>query len=314
MGRSLSENVERWLDEGDYRDRTKSDHRAAINRLRSWMAEREMVEMVEAITSPIASEFVSTALRGTSTHTRTANKIISGLSSYWRWMERQGFADSNPWRGKSLPKPRRGVAADTRERAFTAGEMIALFNPPANHQGKYNSLSDLMMVATLSGMRIEEICQLRVMDIADGLFTVNQSKTKAGTGRKVPIHPDLEGIVSQRMSGGKGPKDYLFSENKPTGWDGARSMASSKRFGYYRKAVDVDDQVEGQRRGRVNFHSFRRWFVTKCQEANVGEQVVAKIVGHKSQTQTFGGYSSALQIKEMTEAVGAVKLPAGCIS
>jgi hypothetical protein len=40
-------------------------------------------------------------------------------------------------------------------------------------------------------------------------------------------------------------------------------MATSKRFGYYRHRLGIDDTPDGHRHSRINFHSLRRGFVTK---------------------------------------------------
>jgi integrase len=97
-----------------------------------------------------------------------------------------------------------------------------------------------------------------------------------------------------------------------TGWDNNRTMADSKRFAYYRKRLGVNDKRPGARRSKVNFHSFRRWFATKAEEAGQRENVVAAIMGHRKDVGiTFNLYSKAELFELKRLCIEAVKLPVG---
>jgi hypothetical protein len=52
---SLEDHLERWLREVPYTDRTKGDHRRAVQRLKEWPAGK--VETLEAVTQKKAGEF-----------------------------------------------------------------------------------------------------------------------------------------------------------------------------------------------------------------------------------------------------------------
>lgn len=73
------------------------------------------------------------------------------------------------------------------------------------------------------------------------------------------------------LGGWPGDKRYL-TQRVPHGvWyvtvDVPRSYQAAlgrKRFTTYRRSVGVDDVTPGQRRSKVAFHSFRRWFVTSA--------------------------------------------------
>lgn len=71
----------------------------------------------------------------------------------------------------------------------------------------------------------------------------------------------------------------------------------------------MDDTREGKRRGLVNFHSFRRWFITKAEQAGQPESVIAVVVGHKRPGMTFGVYSAGPLLEQARACVEAVKLP-----
>jgi hypothetical protein len=46
------------------------------------------------------------------------------------------------------------------------------------------------------------------------------------------------------------------------------SFRASNEFTEYRRSVGVEEVVKGRRRSLVNFHSFRRYFITKAEQAD----------------------------------------------
>lgn len=304
----LDSYVERWLSATSYTDRTKADARTALADLGAWLKASERPCTINIVDERLASDFRDFGLRGKGVHPKTANKKLSALRQYWIWMASSGFHKPavNPWAGKSLPKPKAFQSdpdsALGQERPFTDEEIEALLKGPSG-----TDLGDVMRIAALSGMRLEEIGQLRVKNCVGGLFDVVRSKTKAGV-RKVPIHSDLEAIVDRRAKGEA--TAFLFPDFKASGWDDTRTMATSKQFAAYRRKVGVDDSREGARRSKVNFHSFRRWFARKCEEAGQSESIVARVMGHeKGVSITFGLYSQAMPLDLMRTCVESVKLP-----
>ena len=53
----------------------------------------------------------------------------------------------------------------------------------------------------------------------------------------------------------------------------------------------MEEVVPGHRRSLVNFHSFRRCFITKAEQADQMEHIIAVVVGHKRTGMTLGRYS-----------------------
>lgn len=88
-----------------------------------------------------------------------------------------------------------------------------------------------------------------------------------------------------------------------------RSFKTSNHFTDYRRAVGVDEVVPGARRARVNFHSFRRWFVSRMEQAGVDGDLVSAIVGHQRGSITLDTYSESTTIARAREAISRVKLP-----
>jgi integrase len=209
-----------------------------------------------------------------------------------------------PWDRQAPSKDwRRDVDGD-KERGFTGEEAVKLLNGDAGSE-----LHDLMRIAALSGMRIDEPYRLLVRDCSDGVFNIRKAKTKAGV-RRVPIHPDLTAIVERRTAGKDGGA-FLFPEAGPERPGRPRSGAVSKRFGHYLRRLGLEVMVPGKRSSLVTFHSWRRFFVTAAEAAGVKEYTVQQIVGHKPQGVTKGTYTDPSALAVLRGGVEAVRLPEG---
>lgn len=306
---AIDANIDNYLLGANIAQRTAADLKTAIGELTQWAKSNRKPTIVQAFMSRNAAEFRDGFLLPVKKNVRTINKKISLLSSYWKWMMKNGVLDPdrpNPWTGKSLPKPKAWQKAGTDStdmRPFTDEEVKTLLEGGADAD-----MRDLMQIAALSGLRLEEIGQLRVKDCEDDLFDITRSKTRAGV-RKVPIHPGLKRIIKTRTED-QPPDAYIFPHFVASGWDDARTMTVSKQFGRYRKRLKVDETPKGQRRSRVDFHSFRRWFARKCEEAGQHQTIVARVMGHQQGMEiTFGTYSQAQPLDLMRACVESVALP-----
>lgn len=258
---------------------------------------------IETFTKRVVGRYVTEALVGVGVHRKTANRKISAASAYWRWLVKRAVVEANPWEHQSLPKVTRN-GRDDDKRPFTEAEVITLLSGPADPE-----LADAMRVAALTGLRIEELYRLTLADCVGGWFMVRQAKTRAGI-RRVPVHPDLVALVSRRCAG-KPTGAFLFPEPGAPKPGRERSMALSKRFGYYRKRLGVHDREDGRRQSRVDFHSWRRWFITQARRAGFDRAIVAAIVGHETGNITDDVYSGGPSDAQKVACVEAVKLPVG---
>jgi len=73
--------------------------------------------------------------------------------------------------------------------------------------------------------------------------------------------------------------------------------------------VKVAVKIEGKRRSLTNFHSLRRWFITKAEQAGQPETIIAAVVGHKRDGMTLGVYSAGPSGDQFRKCVEAVMLP-----
>lgn len=302
----LLHHADSWLAEGGakgpLRERTRAQYRSDLIALMRWMAMAKLPPTIEAITRATAGRYITQTLAGLDRG--TANRKISSPSSYWRWLVRRGHAETNPWHDQSLAKVRTGTTRDDPKRAFTDDEVAALLAGAPDLE-----LADLIRVAALSGMRLDEPYRLLVSDCAGGWFDLRRAKTKAGR-RRIPIHSALVEIIERRTRD-QPPGGFLFPEPGPERPGRERSMPVSKRFRTYRKRCGVHDARPGVRQSAVTFHSFRHWFVTKAREAQNDRALVAAVVGHEVGNITDDRYSGGPSDERKRACVESVRLPAG---
>lgn len=309
--------VDAWLAErADMKPRQRIDYQRAVRKFAAWLADTKLPGAVEAVNRKMAGRYVSEAMVANSVPWKTANKDISALSVYWKWLIKKGHTEINIWAGQSLPKIKPKGEDQKSKRPFTDDEVLTLLRGITNPM-----VLDAVTVAALSGMRTEEIARMKVADCAGGMFRVTDAKTQAGI-RSVPIHPDLRQLVARRT---KRKKDdaYLFHEltDPPPGSAMERGQGITKRFVAIRRQLGVDERLSGRRQSRIDFHSFRRWFIRKAIDAlhhgakGYDQWTIADVVGHDRETtdaglgMTMGRYPGAAPEAAKRACVEAVKLP-----
>jgi hypothetical protein len=296
----------RYVESLRIKDRSKLDEPRALALLLDWLRlhRPHMKPDIENITRRVAYDFADWLDASTDLSFASKAKYFGRIKFYWAWMVKRQIAKENPFAGMTLQKPETTRADD--ERPYTDAEVQKLL---MGSPMEGDRMRDVMMIAALTGARLDAVIDLKVGNLADGYFSFKAQK-KERDGRDVPVHPDLAEIVARRIKG-KSPEDDLFPEwpahastsKKP------RSSYFSKRYTKYTSDIGVREEVEGHRRSKVNFHSWRRWFITKLERARVREPLIAAIVGHKRPGMTLGLYSGGPEFEEAREAIALVKLP-----
>lgn len=297
--------------------KTASDFKRALEWLCDWLRAAPLPITVEAVTRRTAGDFIAQSLEATRS-AKKAKSYLAFLRAYWEYLSRRGvLIGENPWLGQRISK-----AAQVRskslimedKRPFTDDELVALLS---------NCTSDpelrlAMHIGALSGMRIEEICKLRLADCAGGIFKVREGKTDNAV-RQFPIHTRLSPIISERVNEGQ-LEDYLIRdlrENTPS--SPQRSHPMVKRFTRYRRKAGVGGGKGDH--SPVDFHSFRRWFSRKVRDALLAgdpgfdEWTLTWVVGHtdrdrpKSTELSQRGYAGVDPMEAKRRLVEAVHLP-----
>lgn len=302
----------------EYRTKSIGDFKRVLGWLSEWCSGTKQFAFIEDLDREVAGQFIERHLtKGRSS--QKAKAYMAFLREYWKWMKMRGIVSENPWVDQVLPngsRARRDAELDGGKRPFTDQEVSSLIYGPAT-----GYLPDLMRLAALSGMRIEEICQLRVRDCSDENFVVQQGKT-INARRVIPQHSDLAKLVERRTKG-KGPEDYLLHElpEVPKSRD-TRSDPASKQFTRYRRKQGVDERPNDKAKSNVDFHSFRRYFIKQARDGletargAYSPWTIANIVGHDDEgvkdllKLTMAHYAGPASEHAKRACVEAVNLPA----
>jgi hypothetical protein len=317
--------LDRWFAEKTYTVGYKDDIRRAVGRLEQWCKDTATPITLEAIKTATAGQFIHDRYIEPKVDAKTANKDISSLHSYWRYLKRRHGITENPWREQRLEKPqKREETASDDKRPFTDAEVRTLLGGI-----RLRREWEFSLFASVSGLRVHEIAGLRVKHCAAGKIAVAKSKTRSGV-RTIPAHLLLAPLIERRISG-KRPDDFLFDDlpDQSPGSKRDRSAPVTQAFTRERRRLGVEEKAsKAQRQSNIDFHSWRRWFIRQAvsalEKGGVGYTpwTIAHVVGHKVEGgkiegialplgMTMGHYAGAASWEAMTACVNAVHLPKG---
>jgi integrase len=228
----------------------------------------------------------------------SVNRIIGSGKNFYKYLQlikEVPQSESNPFivptEFKISNKPNSKSINKTKSwLPFSPKEVVMLYQEALkDHQ----TLADLILIAMHTGARIEEICSLlcKDVDIKNESISIVDTKTEAGE-RTIPIHPFIKDRIKKLAK--DSADDYLLSGLTKNKY-GDRSNAIGKRFGRLKTKHDFSS--------RHVFHSIRKTFTTLLENAGVGENLAADIVGHEKPRITYGLYSGGASLEVMRGAI-----------
>ena len=201
---------------------------------------------------------------------------------------------------------------DDKRHPFTASDIESLFLNDEMLGVSSNSLNKsyqfwVPLLALFTGARINELCQLYVEDVQrqgkHWCISINKEKDKTlknnSSKRLIPLSKTIIDIgflkfVEQRK---KDKSERLFPELRKAR-DGFSSVAS-KWFALYKKRFGINDP-------KKVFHSFRNTVISHLQEKGFPEAKIGGLVGHKSESVTFGTYANGYSPDALSELANAI--------
>lgn len=231
---------------------------------------------------------------------QTIQNYISALAQIWD-LARNRYHDApqdNPWRGHALEAKSSKVSYEV----FTHVELAKVF---AAMDGDAE-MQAVTLIGMFSGMRLNEICSLRVGSIReiDGVlcFEVTEGKTKSAA-RIIPIHSRIIDLVESLLQ--KPYNGFLFYRASITDRaDGKRSTWHTQRFTRAKRQALGEKGTE-----RKVFHSLRHEFAQQLDRNQVPEDRIALLMGHeRGKTETFRTYSkhsaAPVELSKYVELMG----------
>ena len=203
---------------------------------------------------------------------RTVNMELGELSR----------AIEKPW-SLLWPKVRKLEERKDVGKALSPEEESKLLAAVVNQASPNRSqtLGTFIRAALLTGMRSGEITGLTwgQVDFARRVVTVGRAKTASGTGRQIPMNPQLFEVLSThaewftRRFGDTRPEYHLFPFGKPTPNDPTRPITDmTSAWEALRKRAGV----------KCRLHDLRHTAATKMAEAGVPESTMLALMGHMS--------------------------------
>ena len=139
---------------------------------------------------------------------------------------------------------------------------------------------DSLLIQCYMGWRPRELCSIKLEDInLERNYIIGGSKTVAGKGRIVPIHPCIRPFVERKMAVAQsiGSK-YLFNVQLVTK-TGKESMIPLQ-YEKYRKCFNaILDELKLNPEHRP--HDPRKHFVTMAKKNHLDQYAIKRIVGHR---------------------------------
>jgi integrase/recombinase XerD len=213
---------------------------------------------LQEITPGVVQEFIAARLaegvsKGTANRARACLSKIFSCAKAWGY-----FGGENP---VTTIKPFR--ESPGRDRFLTSDEADALLA----HAGK--RVKPIILTMLHTGGRVSEVLGLRWSDVNldQGVLVFDQSNTKSGKQREIPISPELADVLRQhgkvrqiaeararrraRQSAGPDADRLVF------GWNGKRAQRLTTAFTTARADAGLGDDVTPH----VCRHTFASWFM-----------------------------------------------------
>ncbi|WP_353859445.1 DUF6538 domain-containing protein [Azospirillum formosense] len=300
----LSETRDLWLPEASrtITKQTARQYDSDTSRFLEW-ATKKRVLLVSDVTKRLAGSYVSEAFPDVAA--KTANRHISSLSMWWRWLEQKGMTDANPWQGQVLRVRGKRANREDNRRAYNADEIKTLLSGL-----KKRPLDALFRLGLFTGARLDELCSLQAGDVVERegswWLSITEGKTENAV-RMIPVHSAIEPLVvtlKQEAASAKGNADgWLFPDITPGGPDNKRSWNVSKKFTRERRKLGVDTP-------QTVFHSTRKNLLEALEAGEVPLSTAKLIVGHERGDIAFGGYSKGTYV-DLKSAIERAVFPPG---
>lgn len=225
---------------------------------------------LRALDYPRLQHFLST-LYDLGIHPNSIARIISGVKSFGRYLQLEGYVEADPT--VLLEVPRKGRYLPE---VLTTGEVDRIIEA-AGSKGGHEALRNRAIIELLfsCGLRVSELCQLSFPDLflEEGYLRVLGKGSKQ---RLIPLSPS----AIQEL------KTYLADPARPTPKRGQEQYVFLSRLGkaisritvfvFIREAAEMAGITK-----KISPHTFRHSFATVLLEGGANLQAIQLLLGHE---------------------------------
>lgn len=224
---------------------------------------------------------------------KSINDRMNLLSSLLKWGVRNGFVERNHAEGLQVKLDK---SADEQRKVYDPDDLKRVIdNLPRSNKSPW--MFWIPLIAMYSGMRREEICQLRAKDIEqiNGVWCFKiVGDSQAGltvktsfSSRIVPVHPYLvdQGFLTYLANQESDANLWGFKKYKNL-WEYGKKFGNW--FSTFNREYVTQDPLKC-------FHSFRHTVANTLKQRGVQESLIAELLGHKNDSITTGRYGKKYQ-------------------
>jgi integrase/recombinase XerC len=242
-------------------DATRLAYAADLRALVEWMGRGEVHEPGEVDRLQLRRYLASLGTRQLAR--ATVARKAAALRCYFAWMARTGRIGEDP--AKSLRAPSGGGRLP---RVLSKSEIGSLLDAPVSSALDQRDMAVLELLYA-AGLRVSELCGLdrRDVDLVGRTLLV---LGKGGKERRVPMHDEAVGVVSEWLEQGReamaGPPEAVFVNQR------------GNRLG----PRDVRRILDARAASPTHPHALRHTFATHLLDGGADLRVVQELLGHSS--------------------------------
>lgn len=242
---------------------------------------------------------------------KTFNRYLTNFEAFLSWCDHQGLEVKKGLFVKLKLKINKSNTMQRRPYSTQEISDIKGYVPKrSNEAGTFRDDAFWFpKIALYTGMRLNEISELKVEDFKEDegityISLYDKRLKNANSNRKIPIHSQLVnlGLLDFVSAQRKKNNSVLFSQIRA-----GKSKASKDGWGepvsrwYNRsllKNVGINKTEEDKAGYKVDFHSLRTTFLSRCKTLGLSGYLVKQIAGHSDDDDiTFGVYGSETSTK-----------------